>query len=391
MSGSEDNWRTLEDRYLLSTYSKLPICIERGEGCFVYDMEGTEYLDMYGGHCVTSTGHCHPSVVAAIQKQAARLIFYSNATYNRCRAEAVGKLVGMCGESHQRAFFVNSGAEANENAIKLARAVTGRRVIVSSEGAFHGRTYGSLSATGIEHYRGYLNTPVPDHKIVPIEKVVENVTQETAGVIVEPIQSMGGVIEVGHHLLRSIEQACRENGALLIFDEVQTGVGRTGSFLYSQQIGVSPDLSTLAKGIASGYSVGAVLLTEDVARGVKVGDLGSTFGGSPLGCAAIRATLEVIKSENLLGNAAFIGNYLTERLRGFEEIDEVRGKGLLIGLKFKNKNAQEVQRSLLQRKILTGGSSDPKVLRLMPALVLGQGEADRFLEALQEVVAQPSV
>ena len=179
---------------------------------------------------------------------------------------------------HQ-ALFVNSGAEANENAIKLARAFTGRREIISTQLSFHGRTYGSLSATGIEQYRAYLNSAVTDHRILPFAEVEDTISEETAGVLIEPIQSMGGVIEIPPEILQRIELACREKGAMLIFDEIQTGVGRTGSFLYSSQLGVRPQLTTLAKGIASGYPAGALLVTKDVAASVKSGDLGSTFGG----------------------------------------------------------------------------------------------------------------
>jgi acetylornithine aminotransferase/acetylornithine/N-succinyldiaminopimelate aminotransferase len=263
--------------------------------------------------------------------------------------------------------------------------VTGRREIISTEGAFHGRTYGSLSATGIDQYREYLNTPVPCHKVLAAESVVDSVSEETAGVIMEPIQSMGGVIEIDAGLLQQIERACRSKGALLIFDEVQTGVGRTGSFLYSRQVDVLPDITTLAKGVGSGYSTGAVLTSEAVARKVSHGDLGSTFGGSPLSCAAIQATLDVIESENLVEKAASVGDYLKEKLLRFERVEEVRGKGLLLGLKFRSEPAKEVQQALLDRRVLTGGSSDPQVLRLMPALILGRNEADLFLETLEAI------
>jgi acetylornithine/succinyldiaminopimelate/putrescine aminotransferase len=201
----------------------------------------------------------------------------------------------------------------------------------------------------------------------------------------EPIQSMGGVIEIDAGLLQQIERACRSKGALLIFDEVQTGVGRTGSFLYSRQVDVLPDITTLAKGVGSGYSTGAVLTSEAVARKVSHGDLGSTFGGSPLSCAAIQATLDVIESENLVENAASVGDYLKEKLLRFERVEEVRGRGLLLGLKFRSEPAKEVQQALLDRRVLTGGSSDPQVLRLMPALILGRNEADLFLETLEAI------
>jgi len=386
MSLSSTKWQEEEDRYLLATYAKLPISIERGQGCYVYDAEGNEYLDMYSGHCVTSTGHCHPKVVAAVQRQVAKLIFYSNATYNSTRARAANKLVKLCGPCCHQAFFVNSGAEANENAIKLARAVTGRREVISCQGAFHGRTYGSLSATGIDKYREYINTPVPDHNVLSIDRVPASVSEDTAAVIVEPIQSMGGVVLITPEVLRSIDEACRAKGALLIFDEIQTGVGRTGSFLYSEQVGVVPAITTLAKGIASGYSVGAVLVTGELSGRVEKGDLGSTFGGSPLACAAIEATLEVIDSEGLMENAAVTGDYLAQHLAELDLVQEVRGKGLLIGLKFRRDCAKDVQQALFEKRVLTGGSADPQVLRLMPALTLARVEADLFLEAMEEIL-----
>jgi acetylornithine aminotransferase/acetylornithine/N-succinyldiaminopimelate aminotransferase len=377
------NWQTVEDRYQLQTYSKLPVSIERGQGCYVYDERGKRYLDLYSGHCVTSTGHCHPTVVKAVQDQASKLIFYSNATYSSVRARAVEKLLKLCAPPFYQVFLVNSGAEANENAIKLARAVTGRVEIISTQNAFHGRTYASLSSTGIDHYRAYLNPPVPHHRILSHEQVAGSVSERTAGVLIEPIQSMGGVVEISQKILHEIEQSCRDHGSLLIFDEIQTGIGRTGSFLYSHQAGVNPDITTLAKGIASGYAAGADVVTEEVAAAVKKGDLGSTFGGSPLACAAMEATLEVVVQERLVKNASELGAYLYDRLTDLDQVDNVRGRGLLLGVRFRNRAAKEVQKVLFENKILTGSSNDPQVLRLMPALTLGQKEVDLLVEVLK--------
>jgi acetylornithine/succinyldiaminopimelate/putrescine aminotransferase len=374
--------KALEDRYQLATYAKLPIVVDRGRGCYVWDAEGRQYLDMYGGHCVTSTGHSHPKVVEAIARQAANLIFYSNATYSTVRAKAVEQLLQLC-RPFAQVFLVNSGAEANENAIKLARAVTGRREVLSAAGAFHGRTYGALSATGIEQYRRYLNPAVPDHRIVEADAIPEAVSTKTAAVLMEPIQSMGGVVVLDPELLRQIESACSRHGALLIFDEIQTGVGRTGRFLYSQKIGVTPSMTSLAKGIASGFPVGALLVTEDVAKKVKKGDLGSTFGGSPLACAAMSATLEVYEAERLGDNAARMGELLRRRLGDRTGVREVRGEGLLLGLAFESRTAKEVQTHLFQRGVLAGTSNDPDILRLMPALTMDVPEVNRFLEALE--------
>ncbi|GAB4233534.1 MAG: aminotransferase class III-fold pyridoxal phosphate-dependent enzyme [Acidobacteriota bacterium] len=373
----------LEDRYLLPTYAKLPMAIERGEGCWVWDHTGKKYLDFYGGHCVTATGHCHPKIVEALRRQLGELIFYSNAVYSSVRGRAAEKLLQLCPSFHQ-VFFVNSGAEANENALKLARAVTGRREVLSLETSFHGRTYGALSATGIAKYRDYLNTPVPDHRVLPAEQVPAAVSSATAAVLVEPIQSMGGVRVVEPSLLKDLEAACRRHGALLIFDEIQTGVGRTGKhFLYSDVLGIRPDLTTLAKGLGSGYPIGALLVSRDVAAGVRPGDLGTTFGGNPVACAAAEATLDVLVEENLLDHAAELGEYLVRKLGSLPAVAEVRGRGLLVGLTFQGgRPAKEVQQGLLEKAILTGSSNDPAVLRLMPPLVLQREHVDHLAEAL---------
>lgn len=371
-----------EDRYQLRTYPKLSISIEWGEGSYVYDQDGNRYLDFYAGHAVTSTGHCHPRVVAAIREQAGRLIFYSNVVYNSARGEAVKKLLQLAGEPYYQAFLANSGGEANENAIKLARAATQRAEIISVEGSFHGRNYGSLSATGIAKYREYLNTPVPMHRILPADEVAKAVTEQTAAVLIEPIQSMGGMREIPSNQLVNIEGACRSNGALLIFDEVQTGIARTGSFLYCTQTGTRPDMVTLAKGIASGFPAAAVLLLEELARTVNLGDLGTTFGGGPLACAAISATMDVIADEKLVERAAAMGKYLKTGLSSLNGIEEVRGRGLLIGIKLaQGKTARELHQKLLEKRILTGTSMDPQVLRLMPPLTMTREEADIFLGA----------
>jgi acetylornithine aminotransferase/acetylornithine/N-succinyldiaminopimelate aminotransferase len=344
------------------------------------------YQLQYGAHAVASTGHCHPRVVKAIQKQAAELIFYSNVSYNSARARAVKKLVEMAGEPYYQAFLVNSGSEANDNALKLARAFTGRKEIISFSGSFHGRSYGSLSATGIPKYADYLNTPVPMHRILPAGSVAEAISEETAAVLIEPIQSMGGVQEIPLDCLNQIQEACQKQGALLIFDEIQTGVARTGSFLYSGLVNVHPEMVTLAKGIASGFPAAALLVTEELAKTVEHGDLGSTFGGGPLSCATMEATLEVIEKEQLIENAGLMGDYLKETLSSIEGVEEVRGRGLLLGVKVREpKTAKELQAGLLKQRILAGSSMDPQVLRMMPPLIITRREADLFVEAVKAV------
>lgn len=373
-----------EDRYQLQTYQKFPISIDSAKGCYVYDGRGGEYLDFYSGHAVTSTGHCHPYVVNAIQQQASRLLFYSNVVYSKVRARAAKKLVEMAGSPYYQTFFVNSGSEANENAIKLARAITERREVISTVGSFHGRTYGALSSTGIPEYSTYLNTPVPMHRVLPIDDIPKSISMDTAAVLIEPIQSMAGVKEVPLIALREIAEACHKNGAVLIFDEVQTGAARTGSFLFSGLDDVYADIVTLAKGIASGFPAGALLLTEALAKKVQKGDLGTTFGGGPLACAALEATLAVIDEEELAANAARKGAYLKQVLSAIPGILEVRGRGLLLGLEFEaGRTAKDSQKALFNQGILTGTSHDPQVLRLMPPLILDQVEADIFVEALK--------
>jgi acetylornithine/succinyldiaminopimelate/putrescine aminotransferase len=376
--------KDLEDRYHLPTYAKFPFFIERGEGCYVFDEKGNKYLDFYGAHAVASTGHCHPHVVKAIQKQSSQLIFYSNVSYNSARARALAKLLRLAGPPYHQAFLVNSGGEANDNALKLARAATGRREVISLEGSFHGRSYGALSATGIPKYREYLNTPVPMHRVVSREEVVASIGDNTAAVLIEPIQSMGGVEEIGVGLLKDIQEACKTHGALIIFDEVQTGVARTGSFLYSGHHGIYPEMVTLAKGIASGFPAGALLVNQELAAGVQKGDLGSTFGGGPLACAAIEATLEVIEGEKLIENAASMGEYLRENLLDLPIVKEVLGRGLLVGVRVaEGRTAKELQGVLLKQHILAGSSMDPQVLRMMPPLTITSREADLFIEAVK--------
>ena len=383
--------RNKEDRYQASTYSKLPVSIEKGSGCYVYDDQGKAYLDYYGGHCVASTGHCHPRVVKAIQEQAEKLLFYSNATYNSTRARAAEKIIAMTGDAYYQVFLVNSGAEANENAIKLVRALTGRKEVISSSEAFHGRTYGALSSTGIGNFRKFLNTPVPDHKILDVAGIPDAVSENTAAVIIEPIQSMGGVKVIPVPLLEKIYSACREKGALLIFDEIQTGVGRTGTFLYSQQLNFVPDLTSIAKGVASGIPAGGLLLTEEIAGKISLGDLGTTFGGGPVPSAAILATLEVLEEEDLPGNAREVGNYICEKIGALvsrnpaSPVKGISGRGLLLGVVFEGMTAREVQARLMEDSILAGTSFNPNVLRLMPPLTLTKKEADKLISSLENL------
>jgi acetylornithine/N-succinyldiaminopimelate aminotransferase len=383
-----ENLIDIEEQYQVATYKKFPFVVERGEDVWVYATDGGRYLDLYGGHAVVSTGHSHPRVVRAIADQASQLIFYSNLVYNDARARAGRKLVEIAPEPLAKAFFVNSGTEANENAMKIARMLTGRLKIISFEGGFHGRTPGSLSATGLPKYRENVSPLLEGHvyaEFGSIDSVNGLLDKETAAVILEPIQSMGGVRMAEPDFYQALRARCDDVNAMLIYDEVQTGMGRIGEFFFAGRFGVVPDLVSLAKGIASGVPMGAVLMTDAIAGEVKIGDLGTTFGAGPLACAALEATVDVIREEGLLENVRENSKYLFGALGELESVEEVRGLGYLVGIKFPSATAKSVQQALLDRKIITGLSDDPSVLRLLPPLTLRRPEIDLFLDELSGI------
>ena len=378
----------IEEQYQVATYKKFPFVIERGEGVWVYTTDGDRYLDLYGGHAVVSTGHSHPRIVKAISDQAQRLIFYSNLVYNDVRAHAAQKLVQIAPEPLTKAFFVNSGTEANENAMKIARLLTDRPEIISFHGGFHGRTPGSVSATGLAKYRENVKPLLEGHVYADFGSVasVESLLNDrTAAVILEPIQSMGGVKMAEPEFYQALREMCDEAGAMLIYDEVQTGMGRTGEFFFAGRYGVVPDMVALAKGIASGVPMGALLMTDAIAGEIKTGDLGTTFGGGPLACAALDATVDVIRDERLLENVRDNSEYLFGELKKMLFIEEARGLGYLIGMRFPGGTAKSVQQALLDAKIITGLSEDPSVLRLLPPLTLRRPEIDLFLDELSRI------
>lgn len=383
-----ENLIDIEEQYQVATYKKFPFVLERGEDVWVYTSDGERYLDLYGGHAVVSTGHSHPRIVKAISDQAERLIFYSNLVYNDARARAAKKLVETAPAPLSKAFFVNSGTEANENAMKIARMLTGRKKIISFEGAFHGRTPGSVAATGLAKYRENVSPLLEGHVYAEfgnMDSVNSLLDEETAAIILEPIQSMGGVRMANAEFYQALRRRCDEANAMLIYDEVQTGMGRTGEFYFAGRFDVVPDMIALAKGIASGVPMGAVLMTDAIAGEIKTGDLGTTFGGGPLACAALEATVEVIRDERLLENVRENSEYLFAELRKMLLVEEVRGLGYLIGIKFPSGTAKSVQQALLEKKIITGLSEDPDVLRLLPPLTLRRPEIDLFLDALSGI------
>jgi acetylornithine/N-succinyldiaminopimelate aminotransferase len=379
-----------EERSQLATYKKMPLVAARGEGVWLYASDGQRYLDLYGGHAVAGTGHCHPRVVAAISAQAATLLFYSNLVYSEVRARASEALVSLAPESITKAFFCNSGTEANENAMRMARMATGREKVITFTGSFHGRTADAISATALGKYRELGRPNVPGHLFAEfgdIEAVKEIADEEVAAIMLEPIQSMAGVRMAAAEFYQALRALCDERGIMLIYDEVQTGVGRTGEWFFAGSEaggGVVPDIITLAKALGSGVPVGACLVNEAVASHVKENDLGTTFGGGMLAMAAVTATLEAIEADGMLENVKTTEHYLRERLAEIPQVAGVRGLGFLLGLEFKEK-AAPIHQALLERRIITGTSSDPNVLRLLPPLCLAREEIDLFIEALKEL------
>lgn len=372
----------------LPTYTRWPIAIARGQGSTVWDTSGKSYLDLYGGHAVAGTGHCHPEVVRAIREQAGELLFYSNVVALPVRARAAEAIARQAPASLSKVFFVNSGTEANENAMRLARRFTGRTDILSFHGGFHGRTADAISAAGLAKYRELGRPNVPGHRLVPfgdLDAARANVDETVAGILVEPIQSMAGVLTAPPSYFQGLRALCDERGAKLIYDEVQTGFGRTGTFFFAGRHGVVPDLVSLAKGIGSGFPMGAVLVSEEIADTVHPEEYGTTFGGGPLACAAAEATVRVLLEEGLLENVRAGSLRLKEGLAPISGVREVRGEGFLLGLVL-DRPGKPVRQALLDRGFLVGGSDLPDTLRLLPPLVLTAAEIDRFLEALKRVL-----
>jgi acetylornithine aminotransferase/acetylornithine/N-succinyldiaminopimelate aminotransferase len=382
----------LEEQYQLATYKKMPIVAERGEGVWLFTSDGEKYLDLYGGHAVAGTGHSHPHVVAAIQTQASKLLFYSNLVYSEARARAAELLVQIAPAELTKAFFCNSGTEANENAMRMARMATGREKIITFTGGFHGRTADAISATFLGKYRELGKPNVPGHlqaEFGDIESVRALADESVAAIMLEPIQSMAGVKTAPPEFFRELRELCDERGIVLIYDEVQTGVGRTGTWFFAGSDAgahVVPDIVTLAKALGSGIPVGACLVSQKISVAIKENDLGTTFGGGMVAMAAVSATLEAIEADGMLANVVDTEAHLRELLTEVPQVVRVRGRGFLLGLEF-SENAAAIHKALLERRIITGTSSDPKVLRLLPPLCLGKSEVDVFVRELKSALA----
>lgn len=360
-------------------YPLFDIEITKGSGCYTYDNVGNEYLDMYGGHAVISIGHSHPYYLQKMSHQMEQLLFYSNSVRNSLQEELAEKLGQASGYEDYSLFLVNSGAEANENALKLASFHTGRKKVVAFGKAFHGRTSAAVRVTDNPKIQAPLNDS-PEVEFLPLNEVntVKNAlkNRDVCAVIIEGIQGVGGIQTPDSDFLQALRQECTETGTILILDEIQSGYGRSGKFFAHQYAGIRPDIITIAKGMGNGFPIGGVLISP-MFNAVH-GMLGTTFGGNHLACAAAIAVLDVMKNENLVTNAANTGAYLIEKMKSFPKIKEIRGKGLMIGIEMEMPAKELRNKLLFEEKVFTGASGT-HVIRLLPPLTLTNGDADVFL------------
>jgi acetylornithine aminotransferase len=373
---------------LFDVYSLYDIEPVSGKGCHVYTADGTEYLDLYGGHAVISIGHAHPRYVKAVSEQVARLGFYSNSVQNSLQQELATRLGRLSGYDDYSLFLCNSGAEANENAIKLASFHTGRSKVLAFSAAFHGRTSGAVAATDnpaiVSPFNRTANVEfAPLGDIAAVEAKLS--TGEFCAVIIEGIQGVAGIRMPGDDFLRQLRELTSRLGVVLILDEIQSGYGRTGRFFAHQYSDIRPDIITVAKGIANGFPMGGVIIAPQFEA--RKGMLGTTFGGNHLACAAAIAVLDVMADEKLVENAATVGEYLLTRLKSMPELKDVRGRGLMIGVEVDGSGSEMRKQLLFQKHIFTGGAGASTV-RLLPALCIGTAEADQFLSAFSSLITK---
>lgn len=373
------------DKYIFQTYTRQPIAIKSAHGALVTDVEGKEYIDCVAGIAVNNVGHCHPAVVAAIKQQVEQLIHVSNLYYTENQALLAEELVNISGMD--RVFYCNSGAEAVEGALKLARKTSGKKVFIATEHAFHGRTMGALSVTHKEKYRKPFE-PLAPAIFVPYndaDAIRSAITGDTAGVILEPIQGEGGVIIPSDEYLKEVREICDDKGVLLILDEVQTGFGRTGKWFAREHSGIIPDIMTTAKAMGGGFPMGAMLAREEVAAHFVRGDHASTFGGNALACAAALANIEVIKKEKLVKRSQDMGNYLVRKLGELNKdyILEIRGKGLMVGMEL-TKKCEDIVVKARENGVLLNCTSE-SVLRFVPPLTITEQQLDTVVSVLNDI------
>ena len=371
---------------LYDVYPLFDINIIKGKGCHVWDEKGEEYLDLYGGHAVISIGHAHPHYVEMISNQVAQLGFYSNSVINKLQQELADRLGELSGYDDYQFFLINSGAEANENALKLASFYNGRTRVLVQEKAFHGRTSLAVEATHNPKIIAPINanghvTYLPMNDLPAWE--AELAKGDVCAVMIECIQGVGGIRLVTPEFMQGLRELCDKYNTVLISDEIQCGYGRSGKFFAHQHTGVRPDIITVAKGIGNGFPMGGVLISPKFTP--VYGQLGTTFGGNHLACAAAIAVLDVMKQEGLVENAAKVGAYLMEELKKFPQIKEVRGQGLMIGMEFDEPIKDIRRRLLFEQKVFTGVSGT-NVIRLLPPLCLTMAQADEFLKRFKQAL-----
>ncbi|GHT25740.1 acetylornithine aminotransferase [Bacteroidia bacterium] len=373
---------------LFDVYPLFDINIVKGEGCYVFDDKGNKYLDLYGGHAVISVGHSHPYYVSKVTNQLNQLGFYSNSVVNTLQREVAQKLGEQCGYPDYSLFLINSGAEANENAIKLASFHNGRKKVLAFKKAFHGRTSASVSVTDIPAYSAPVNET--DHVTFAPFNDIEFVKKELASkafcaVIIEGIQGVAGIHIPNDNFLKQLREVCTETGTILILDEIQSGYGRSGKFFAHQYADIQADIITVAKGIGNGFPMAGVLINP-MFKAVY-GQLGTTFGGNHLACAAASAVLDILKEEKLVENARNIGEYLITELKKIPQIKEVRGRGLIIGMEFETPVKELRTKLLFEEKVFTGATGT-NVIRLLPPLCLTKELADEFLVRFKKVLSK---
>jgi acetylornithine/succinyldiaminopimelate/putrescine aminotransferase len=375
--------------HLAQVFAQYPIEVVHGDGVWLHSRDGRKILDFYGGHAVAGLGYGHPRWLAALERQARQMAFQTNALPMAIRERAAARLTKFTGLGLDTVFWVNSGAEANENALKMAFKLTGRSKAVALEQSFHGRTAaaGAVTHGALEKWYGFPRTPF-DVRFAPRDNPMEAeqcIDRDTAAVIVEPVQGVGGAYDIGKPMLQALRQRCDQVGAILIFDEVQCGVGRTGAPFAANFYGVTPDIITAAKSLGNGFPVSALMLSRGIAGRLKVDDMGTTFGGGPMACAVAEAVIDTIESEALLANVRQVSAYIRSSCI-IGPVSGVQGAGFLLGLKT-SRPAKEVQAALLAKNILTGTSGDPHILRLLPAYILNEGHVDALSDALAKISA----
>ena len=372
---------------LFDVYPLYDVSLVKGRGSKVYDEKGTEYLDLYGGHGVISIGHCHPTYVKAVEQQVRSLGFYSNSVRNPVQEDLADRLGKVSGCEEYSLFLCNSGAEANENALKLASFHTGRSQVIAFDRSFHGRTSAAVAVTDNPKINAPINRQhevvlLPLNDLEALEQELQK--QKAAAVIIEGIQGVGGLDQGSTEFFKGLESLCRKHGTVLILDEIQSGYGRSGKFFAFQHHGIRPDLVTVAKGMGNGFPIGGVLIGPGFEA--SYGLLGTTFGGNHLACAAALSVLEVIEAEELIPGVEALSKFLVDRIGSLKEVKRIKGRGLMLGLEFDFGVSELRKRMIYEKKIFTGGSSNPNLLRILPPLNVTREELGQFAESLADLL-----